>query len=265
MNWNELEQEVLHFKDYFTSFFDDIRRDTSTSLFKRDVELNLLKKPNFDVVVCGGVKNGKSSFINAIIGADILPTNTEVSTSKVFRISNEKEESYTLVFTDGSKQSIKREELPLYGSYNADDENEELLFEGKALDYISIAYPSPFLPKDVTIVDTPGINSIYSSYEQITKSYLVKAAAVIFIMDPSFPLTKSEMTFIKKAFSVTQHIMFVVTKIDNYEAEYITMLVKRNEEILAPLKQKTYNRQIHIFPMSSKMLFDAAAKDIDER
>lgn len=48
----------------------------------------------YDVVVCGEVKKGKSSLLNAIIGQEILPVNSEITTSQVFRISNSTQESF---------------------------------------------------------------------------------------------------------------------------------------------------------------------------
>ena len=48
----------------------------------KDIEFSLgnLRNDIFDVVVCGEVKKGKSSFINAIIGERILPVDTKVAT-----------------------------------------------------------------------------------------------------------------------------------------------------------------------------------------
>lgn len=56
----------------------------------KDIEFSLdrLRNEEFEVVVCGEVKKGKSSFINAIIGEDILPVDTKVATSQAFRIVN---------------------------------------------------------------------------------------------------------------------------------------------------------------------------------
>ena len=41
---------------------------------------------NYQVLVVGEAKRGKSSFVNALIGRPILPTDVDVATSQVFRI-----------------------------------------------------------------------------------------------------------------------------------------------------------------------------------
>ena len=38
---------------------------------------------NYEVVVCGEVKKGKSSFINALLGQRLLPVNSDVTTAHV--------------------------------------------------------------------------------------------------------------------------------------------------------------------------------------
>ena len=40
----------------------------------------------YQVLVVGEAKRGKSTFVNALIGRDILPTDVDIATSEVFRI-----------------------------------------------------------------------------------------------------------------------------------------------------------------------------------
>ncbi len=55
---------------------------------------DLMAKGEFNLAVCGKVKNGKSSLINALIGRELLPVSTDVATSRVFKISNAEEDSF---------------------------------------------------------------------------------------------------------------------------------------------------------------------------
>ena len=90
------------------SIYQEINSITSPLLPTKDTEFTNMGSridcDQYDVVVCGEVKKGKSSFINAIIGDDLLPVNTDVATSQVFRIVNDTQERYELVFIDGSLQ-----------------------------------------------------------------------------------------------------------------------------------------------------------------
>src|SRR5918998_5368526 len=45
-----------------------------------------LRENTYTVLVVGEAKRGKSTFVNALIGRDILPTAVEVATSQVFNV-----------------------------------------------------------------------------------------------------------------------------------------------------------------------------------
>lgn len=234
----------------------------------QDIEaaLNDMNHEIFDVVVCGEVKKGKSSFINAIIGDNILPVDTKVATSQAFRIINSEKQAFYLVFTDGSKQEVKREELDNYGSQAKIDKDGEPIIFGKIVDYMEVHTPIPFLPKSVVLVDTPGLGAIYANHAVVTKRHLAKASAVIFIMDPSNPLTDAEISFLNEITDITANVLLVMTKQDNYDIDYIDSQIKRNLQILTEkgFQKKFTNNVIKIFPMSSTMLYDVSNVDMQK-
>jgi ribosome biogenesis GTPase A len=61
---------------------------------------------DYQVLVVGEAKRGKSSFINALIGRSILPTDVDVATSQVFRIRRAEHEAYCIRFEDESQREI---------------------------------------------------------------------------------------------------------------------------------------------------------------
>ncbi len=229
--------------------------------------LSNLQNETYDVVVCGEVKKGKSSFINAIIGENILPVDTKVATSQAFRIVNNDTRANFLVYTDGTKKEISDNELDSYGSQAKIDEDGELIEFNKIVDYIEIHTPIEFLPKSVVLVDTPGIGAIYANHATITERHLAKASAVIFITDPANPLTEPEIAFINRITNITSNILFVMTKQDNYDESYINTQITRNTEILVEkgIDKKLGNNQIKILPMSSTMLSDVKTADSDDK
>ncbi|MBR4918300.1 MAG: dynamin family protein [Bacteroidales bacterium] len=264
MNGQELTNQVSAIRKQIVDTYNKIMGIQNPLLPPKDRELlameEQLKHDVYDVVVCGEVKKGKSSFINAILGEAILPVNTEVATSQVFRIVNSDTESYELVFMDETRKAISKDDLTRYGSQVAANADGTPMF-ASSIDYIEIHYPITFLPKNIAIVDTPGIGAVYADHERITRRYLKRAAAVVFIMDPQNPLTEPEIAFVKSALEVTNQMVFVMTKMDNYDSEYIVNMVRRNGDILNPLAEQTYSKHISVLPMSSKILADAAQND----
>ena len=223
----------------------------------------MLENPSYNVVVCGEVKKGKSSLLNAIIGQSILPVNNEITTSQVFRVTNSTKESFYLVFTDGTKKAISRTDLSRYGSQiDAVLQNEDI-FQKHTLSYIQVNVPVTFLPDYVSIVDTPGLGSLYKSHEWITQNYVRNASSVIFIMDPERPLVEKEKEFILKVLDITPHILFVMTKIDLFNEEVWTVVLKRNEELLSQIYAEKKMTPPNIYPVSSKFLMDVSTGKIE--
>ena len=267
MNRQELEQQIQSIRAILRDTYSRITSTQNSYIPTPDMSVKtagtIIQQEQYDVVVCGEVKKGKSSFINALMGDEVLPTNTQVATSQVFRIINSDTEEYSLVFTDGQRQRISRQDLSRYGSQVDADLYGEPIFRGRQLDYIEVKHPIPSLPKSVALIDTPGIGALYAAHEQITRNYLSKAAAVIFIIDPKNPIVVKEREFIESALKVTKQIMFVMTKMDNYDEHVIATMISRNEEILAPYGKQTAFGRISIQPVSSTLLFDAN-KEKDE-
>lgn len=272
MNWKELEPKAMGLRQKLLSLMSSIEEESAedkrllkvSDTFK--VAKELIERPEYDIVVCGEVKKGKSSLLNAIIGEDLLPVNNEIATSQVFRITNSRAEAYELVFTDGSRQPITRDQLSHYGSQVDANLRGEPVFKGRSLDFIQINYPIEFLPEGVNLVDTPGLGAIYKSHEAITQNYVRNAAAVIFVFDPERPLVQQEQAFIEKVLAVTPYLLFVMTKVDLYKEAVWSNQIRRSEELLAKLFEAKHYPAPQIFPMSSAALRRAATEvDEDER
>lgn len=269
MNWQEIEPQVVKLQEEIISTMDQI-----TALSEKDERIpkptpsfiqskGMVANQSFNVVVCGEVKKGKSSLLNAIVGKSYLPVNNEIATSQVFRIANSDNESFSLVFSDGSSMPITKEELSHYGSQVDADLQGEPIFKGKELSYIQLNMPIAFLPKGVNLVDTPGLGALYKSHEYITQNYIKNASAVIFVLDPERPIVEKEKTFIEKILSITPNILFVLTKIDQYSEEHCNDILSRDEELLSLIYVDHKLPAPEIYPISNTALQKASDSKIE--
>ena len=222
----------------------------------------LLEKGEFNLVVCGKVKNGKSSLINALIGRELLPVCTDVATSRVFRIGNAADDSFFVVYDNGDRKAIDVSQLADYGSQETI--NAKGLAEAdKTVAYIEVNTPLGFLPKGVAIIDTPGIGSVYPHHTAITKEYLSMADAALFVANPT-PLEDIEVDFLKDIAEVTPNIMFVTTKIDLNGIESVDESIARNTELINKAIGQKLVRPVTMLRMSSTMLLQAAQEDDED-
>lgn len=218
----------------------------------------LIEKGEFNLAVCGKVKNGKSSLINALIGRELLPVCTDVATSRVFKISHSNEEKFYVVYGNGDRKEISQEELATYGSQAVINKEGEADIEN-TISYIQVFTPMDFLPEGVSMIDTPGIGSTYPHHTAITKQYIKQADAAMFVMNPT-PLEDIEVDFLKEIVSVTPGILFVTTKIDQNGNDSVEESLKRNRQIIETAVGSELPFGISMLKMSSKLLLEAAAE-----
>ena len=216
----------------------------------------LLAKGDFNLAVCGKVKNGKSSLINALIGRRILPECNDVATSRVFKISNAEKDSFFIVYSNGDKKEITLKELAQYGSQSEIDTTGEASSD-KVIAYIQVNTPIDFLPEGVSIIDTPGVGSTYPQHTAITKQYLKYADTALFVMNPT-PLESVEISFLKEIVEVSPSIMFVTTKTDLSGNQVVDDAIRRNKELIAKAIGDKLVWGIEMLRMSSTTLMEAA-------
>ena len=216
----------------------------------------LLTKGDFNLAVCGKVKNGKSSLINALIGKNILPVCNDVATSRVFKISNADEDSFFVVYSNGDKKEITVDELVLYGS-QAEIDNVGEVATNETIAYIQVNTKIDFLPEGVSLIDTPGIGSTYPQHTAITKQYLKNSDAALFVMNPS-PLENVEIDFLKEVAEITPSIIFVTTKTDLCGNQVVEDTMIRNKSLISKAVGEKLVLGLYMLKMSSSLLMNAA-------
>ena len=223
-----------------------------------------LDKQDFDIVVCGEIKQGKSSFINALLGKELLPVADAVATSQVFRISNAPKESFYLVFSDGERVQLKTaEDLKKYGSETVAQQERDPLMIGRQLKWIEVNTPAAFLPPGIHLLDTPGLGALYYSHAEITYRYVDMADGVIFLKCANEPLVDKEIKFLEKVFGITPHVLFIQSKSDMNDEAGRQQMTARNQAILnEKFPQFTEKGRVFEFwPLSSTNLFKSAREE----
>ena len=162
----------------------------------------------FSLVVVGQFKRGKTTFINALLGRDLLPTAVIPMTSIITVISYGSDLRITVWFESGTRQEIALDDLPLFVTERHNPRNE------KGVSRVNITYPSPYLKNGVRIVDTPGVASVHEHNTKTTYEYLPQADAAIFLLSVEPPLTRAELHFLRDLKNLVVRTFFILNKID---------------------------------------------------
>jgi GTP-binding protein EngB required for normal cell division len=227
-----------------------------------DLFRSKLEENTYQVLVVGEAKRGKSTFVNALIGRDVLPTDVGVATSQVFRVRPADREAYRLRFEDDSQQEIAAADLPRYGSQVVADVQGVPRLD-QIIRWIEVDAPVRFLPPNVCVLDTPGLGALYAAHAQITYRFVPHADAVIFLLDSHAPLGEPECKFIDELLAVTANLFFVQTKIDQVRRDAWQAMQARNQDVL---RQRFAGRLAdpRVWPVSSTNLRKAALTGDDD-
>src|SRR5271155_994235 len=104
------------------------------------------------LAVLGQMKRGKSSFINALLGAEILPSGVLPVTAIITEIKyGPKPEAEIAYSVEDFREKITPEHLSTYITEAGNPGNR------KQVARVEVAYPSPLLANGIILIDTPGI------------------------------------------------------------------------------------------------------------
>jgi small GTP-binding protein len=136
----------------------------------------------FLLVVVGEFNSGKSAFINALIGRQMLAEGVTPTTAEI--------------------------NVLVYGPAET---NELLPGRGRRL-----MAPVDLL-RDIHIVDTPGTNAVIREHEVLTTHFVPRADLVLFVTSVDRPFTESERQFLEGIRSWGKKVVVVINKQDLVE------------------------------------------------
>ncbi|HEV7919192.1 MAG TPA: dynamin family protein [Thermoanaerobaculia bacterium] len=167
----------------------------------------------FTIVIVGEFNAGKSSLINALFGVKLraegpIPVDDRIS-----------------ILRFGEQQSQKT-----------------------LSDFVvEQFYPIDFL-RNITLVDTPGTNSIVQRHQEITEDFVPRADLVLFVTSLDRPLSESERRFLEYIREWGKKVVFVLNKIDTKSEEEIGQVI----DYLRSNTRTIFGFDPVIYPVSTK-------------
>lgn len=176
-----------------------------------------LRAPRVRLIVTGEYQQGKSSLINALLGARATPTEPLSTTTAPIRLAWGRDTRWAarLAPLEASGKPELRaidgeqmERLATTSSPSLDD---------RAVTGIEATMDHPLLRTGLTLVDTPCVSGGLSTQTAgLVLGLLSEADALVFVTDASQELTAPELEFIRMARTLCPALLVVMTKIDLY-------------------------------------------------
>ena len=183
----------------------DAGRDDLADALRTRIER--VQAPAISVVVAGDYKAGKSSLVNALVGADLCPVDDDVATGVCTMLRRADEPVVLLHEGEGAPaRQVPFAELARYVVEQPDG--------AEPARGVEVGVPSALLDEGLVLVDTPGVGGLGSQYTAATLAALSLAHAVLFVSDATQEYTGPELEFLAAARAACPRVVPVLTKAD---------------------------------------------------
>ena len=212
-----------------------------------------LENDTFTISVFGHFSNGKSTFLNALMGfgEEVLVEDELASTATITRMKYPTKSGLRnkaqIIFSNGETETIEIDDIKDYSARNSRVDVEYNIKE------VILYLESEFLKNGVEIVDTPGFNSTYEVHTEIARNYVNKSDASIFIFSYDKPGAAEELKFLQYIKDRMDRVFLVLNKIDKADNTEGSV-----EGTIEDLKEKlreygVYDEHKEIYPLSAKL------------
>ncbi|PFG04550.1 dynamin family protein [Bacillus sp. es.034] len=199
----------------------------------------------YTIMVVGEFKHGKSTFVNALLGQDIMPRDVTPTTATINAVFHGSGHDMHIVKQNGEveKQKVSIEEL---NKYTASSD-----FHPEEVKYIKLFLDVPLLKERIILIDTPGVNDLSEQRAEVTHQFLPRADVIIFMSSLTAAIKKSEQEFIENRIKKIgfDRTIFVMNFLDQIDEDELDDVIEFSERRIQGLTGVSSHK---VFPVSAK-------------
>lgn len=206
------KQSLLRRAARFETLFEkhgDHERAAKVSLFAKK-----LIAGQYTIGFAGHFSAGKSSMINALTDEQLLPTSPIPTSANIVNVQKSDEDYVILHRMEG--EALK---------YEGDDFAEAIKAfgkDGENVARIDIGHTKSRLPKGVTVMDTPGVDSTDEAHALSTESSLHLSDLVFYTMDYNHVQSELNFRFTKELMNYNPNVYLIVNQVDKHRDEELS-------------------------------------------
>ena len=231
--------EIVAICDKSVSICKEIRQDSKAVTLESFK--NQMADEHFRVMVLGSFKRGKSTFINALLGEDVLPNFATPCTAVINEVKWSDEKEVHIHFKSPIPEHLPDELTPEAAEHIEKHKGEEpvppIVIPPDQLEYYvvipdpskdqaesitespfhhaEVFWPLELCKNGIEIIDSPGLDE-HESRTRVTEDYLKKADVVLFVQSCSALAGKAEMDFVQNNLLANgyEDIIFICNRFD---------------------------------------------------
>ena len=264
-SWDNLSEmaDIQSHITYATTVLNKYNWDDSVKRsLKKQVDTIVAKQNDkvLNISVIGEFSTGKSSFINALVGHELLAVNVlQGTTVAITIIEYGTSYSISLVDNNGNPTTTEYKNINYLSSalqhYTTDPSYAD------TINHVRVTLPSDILKNGFRIIDTPGTNSMEQWHEEITRRAIHEISDMsIILVDASRPMPETLTGFIDKTLgNSVKDCLFVANKIDIIrprERSGMVKFIQKKIDIAFDIEEA------EVLPFASVALTNLFSKDV---
>lgn len=183
------------------------------------------------VAVVGEFNAGKSTFLNALLGADVAPTGVLPTTATIHWVAWAPDPFARIVVRGAADRIVSHADLKRALA--------ELAAAGTRPDRVLVYAPIERL-KRIEILDTPGFNAAAEGHAESARAALDEAHVAIWLLDAAQPLKESERAVLADATALGLPVQLLVNKADRLSLADVEAALAHVENGLAEAGLASY-------------------------
>ncbi len=188
----------------------------NNDLASADKALDLyIKKENkeFNLSFAGHFSAGKSSMINYLLDKDVLPKSPIPTSANIVKINS----------GDGVARVYFAHEPPVEYSEPYDiDIIKDFCMDKDSIKSLEISTSEPILPKNSSIIDTPGIDAADDADRLMTESSLHLVDSLFYVMDYNHVQSEVNLYFLREIQSMSIPFYVIINQIDKHNDDELS-------------------------------------------
>jgi ribosome biogenesis GTPase A len=202
------------------------------------------------VALLGQFKRGKSTLLNALLGAPVVPIGVTPVTAIPTFIKAGPKAAARITFQDGKEPLVTSVEGEIPGvleRYISEVKNPHNRF---SVEIVEIEVRSEFLDHGIVLIDTPGVGSTFVHNTRAAEAVLTECDAAVFVVSPDPPITEAEVSYLSKVQELIPKIFFVLNKVDLLDSQERSTVERFLADVLK--EQPIVPQPFRIFSISAK-------------
>ncbi len=223
----------------------DEKMSASKELKEKLFSLHVRAKEPMKVAITGQFSSGKSTFLNALLSKNILPTGITPVTSKVNYIKYGDELKIKIKYVDGREEFQSVEHIAKFTDQRGEVEE---------IEYLTLYVPLELL-KEIEFVDTPGLNSQAITDTTTTQKVLKEVDGIIWLSLIDNAGKLSEAKVLEEYLNEYQSkSLCVLNQKDKFSKEQVTQTTN--------YVKKSFSKFFsEVIPISAKQALDSRSHD----